>query len=80
VLTGDAGSQLAEVSGDFDLMVTGSRAYGPLRRTLLGSTTRKLIRASACPVLVLPRGLGVDPLGLRASGVSTRDRVPIAAE
>ena len=84
VLTGDAGSQLAEVSGDFDLMVTGSRAYGPLRRTLLGSTTRKLIAASACPVLVLPRGLGVDPLGLRVPGaaaqVSERDRVPAAVK
>jgi nucleotide-binding universal stress UspA family protein len=84
VLTGDAASELAEVSGEFDLMVTGSRAYGPLRSTLLGSTTRKLIRASACPVLVLPRGLGIDPLGLRASGsapgVSTRDRVTVAVE
>lgn len=67
VLTGDAGSLLTEVSGDFDLMVTGSRAYGPLRRTLLGSTTRKLISSSACPVLVLPRAAGVDPLGLRAA-------------
>lgn len=65
LLTGDAGSLLSEVSGEFDLMVTGSRAYGPLRRTLLGSTTRKLIRSAACPVLVLPRGAGVDPLDLR---------------
>ncbi|MDX6584016.1 MAG: hypothetical protein QOI10_3200 [Solirubrobacterales bacterium] len=66
LLTGDAGSVLSEVSGGFDLIVTGSRAYGPLRRTLLGSTTRKLIRDSACPVLVLPRAVGVDPLGLRS--------------
>ena len=77
VLAGDASSQLAEASGEFDLMIAGSRAYGPLRRTLLGSTTRRLIRASACPVLVLPRGLGVDPLGLR---VRTGDRVPAAVE
>lgn len=83
VLTGDAGSQLAEGSGDFDLMVAGSRAYGPLRRTLLGSTTRRLIRDSACPVLVLPRGLGVDPLGVRTSvaapGVGARDRADATA-
>ena len=52
-------------------MVTGSRAYGPLRRTVLGSTTRKLIRSSSCPVLVLPRGSGVDPLGLRRRRAAT---------
>jgi nucleotide-binding universal stress UspA family protein len=79
LLTGDAGSKLAEVSDEFDLMVTGSRAYGPLRRTLLGSATRKLIRDSGCPVLVLPRAVGVDPLGLRVAGAAntaTREQVP----
>lgn len=56
LLSGSAGNELADVSGAFDLLVTGSRAYGPLRRTLLGSTTRKLIENAACPVLVMPRG------------------------
>ena len=46
-------------------MVAGSRSWGPLKRTMLGSTTRKLIRSCSCPVLVLPRGVGVDPLGVR---------------
>ena len=69
VLTGDPASCLSEVSGEFDLMVAGSRAWGPLKRTVLGSTTRKLIRSSACPVLVLPRGAGVDPLGVRGEQV-----------
>lgn len=71
VLTGDPASCLSEVSGEFDLMVAGSRAWGPLKRTLLGSTTRKLIRSSACPVLVLPRGVGVDPLGVRVHQTAT---------
>jgi nucleotide-binding universal stress UspA family protein len=71
LLSGDAGRLLTEVSGEFDLIVTGSRAYGPLRRTVLGSTTRKLIASSGCPVLVLPRGVGVDPLGLRVRPAST---------
>ncbi len=66
VLTGEPAAELGEVSGEFDLMIAGSRSWGPLKRTLLGSTTRRLIRASACPVLVLPRGVGVDPLGVRA--------------
>jgi nucleotide-binding universal stress UspA family protein len=64
MLTGEPGKLLAELSSDFDLMVTGSRGYGPLRRTLLGSTTRRLLAASVCPVLVLPRGISVDPLAL----------------
>lgn len=70
MLMGDAGSVLAEASDEFDLMITGSRAYGPLRRSLLGSTTRKLIRSSTCPVLVLPRAVGVDPFSLRSSAAS----------
>lgn len=65
LLTGYPGEQLRAVSEDHDLLITGSRSYGPLRRTLLGSTSRKLILSSACPVLVVPRGAGVDPLGLR---------------
>jgi nucleotide-binding universal stress UspA family protein len=70
VLTGDPATRLSEVSEKFDLMVVGSRAWGPLKRTLLGSTTRKLIRASSCPVLVLPRGAGVDPLGVRLGPIA----------
>jgi nucleotide-binding universal stress UspA family protein len=65
LLTGDPADQLALASSGFDLLITGSRSWGPLKRTMLGSTTRKLIRASSSPVLVLPRGAGVDPLGLR---------------
>lgn len=43
---------------DCDLLVTGSRGYGPLRRVVLGSTTDALIRHAACPILVLPRTAG----------------------
>lgn len=76
--TGDAGSQLVKASAEFDLIVAGSRAYGPLRRTLLGSSTRKLIRCSACPVLILPRAVGVDPLDLR-SGAGPAVHAPVQA-
>jgi nucleotide-binding universal stress UspA family protein len=78
VLTGDAGTVLSDASGEFDLMVTGSRGYGPLRRTLLGSTTRRLLASSECPVLVLPRGAGMDPLGLRSSGRPAQVTAPPA--
>lgn len=83
VLTGEAAPLLSEASAEFDLMVAGSRAYGPLRRTLLGSTTRKLIRSASCPVLVLPRAAGVDPLGVgngARSARATRARPPARAE
>lgn len=37
------------------LVVTGSRARGPLARAVLGSTSHDLVRFSPCPVLVVPR-------------------------
>ena len=38
-----------------DLIVLGSRAYGPVRRALLGSVSTAVIRHAPCPVLVTPR-------------------------
>lgn len=38
-----------------DLLVVGSRGYGPLARVLLGSVSREVIRRAACPVLVVRR-------------------------
>lgn len=66
LLTGGAGRMLAEASVEFDLMIAGSRAYGPVRRTLLGSATRHLMAAARCPVLVLPREAEGNPFGADA--------------
>ena len=44
-------------------MLAGSRGYGALKRTALGSVAGHLVDSAACPVLVLPRG-EMDPLGL----------------
>ena len=41
----------------------GSRAWGPVRRTLIGSTAAKLMRRAHCPVLVLPRGAATGQPG-----------------
>ena len=41
-----------------DLLVVGSRGYGPLRRVLLGSTAAALIHHAKYPVIVFPRGAG----------------------
>ena len=52
---GDPASELAHVSGELDLLVTGSRGYGPLKRVLLGSVTTRLVREAEGPLLLLPR-------------------------
>jgi nucleotide-binding universal stress UspA family protein len=44
-----------ELSRDVDLMVTGSRGWGALRRVVLGSTSDRLIHHAPCPVVVVPR-------------------------
>jgi nucleotide-binding universal stress UspA family protein len=55
---GDPGTILVERSREVDLMVVGSRRYGPVRRVLLGDVSGRVMRASACPVVVVPRGKG----------------------
>lgn len=58
LLTGDAALVLSEVSAELDLMLCGSRGYGPLRAVLLGSVSARLVRSAACPLLITPRGHG----------------------
>ena len=43
-------------SEHLDLLVMGSRAYGPAHAVLLGGVSRRVIAGAACPVVVLPRG------------------------
>ena len=47
---------LEQLSHDVDLLVCGSRGYGPLGSVLLGSVSRRLIHRAACPVIVVPPG------------------------
>jgi nucleotide-binding universal stress UspA family protein len=55
VVDGDVDDAVARESADADLLVIGSRGYGPLRRVVLGAQTSKILRAATCPVLVVPR-------------------------
>jgi nucleotide-binding universal stress UspA family protein len=57
-IRGDPASVLVERSSELDLLVLGSRAYGPLRHVLLGSVSARAMREARCPVLVVPRGVG----------------------
>jgi nucleotide-binding universal stress UspA family protein len=41
-----------------DLLVCGSRGYGPVRRVLLGTVSAALVRQASVPLLVVPRGGG----------------------
>jgi nucleotide-binding universal stress UspA family protein len=61
VLDGPAAPTLAEASERLDLLVLGSRAYGPVLRVLFGSVSTRLAHAAACPVLVLPRSPQAGP-------------------
>ena len=56
VLFQDPADGLAAASGQLDLLIMGSRAYGPMRAVMLGGVSRRVITRAACPVLVLPRG------------------------
>ena len=63
-LHGPAGREIAEAcDGVVDLLVTGSRAYGPVQRALLGSVSEELIARARHPVLVIPRPPGDERAG-----------------
>jgi nucleotide-binding universal stress UspA family protein len=55
VRDGSVSKALIDVSQGVDLLVMGSRSYGPARRLLLGSVSEAVVRGSHCPVVVLPR-------------------------
>lgn len=46
---------LLELSGEVDLLVIGSRRWGPAARVLLGSTGEALMHDARCPVVAVPR-------------------------
>lgn len=52
---GLTGEELAAFGDELDILVVGSRSYGPMRRLVLGSTSYYLERHARCSLLVLPR-------------------------
>ena len=64
----DPADVLVERSHELDLLVMGSRGYGPLHAVLLGGVSGRVIRDAACPVIVVPRGAHVPLEALLSAG------------
>jgi nucleotide-binding universal stress UspA family protein len=64
---GDPAHQLAVESEVADLLVIGSRGYGPLKAVLLGGVSGAVARTAACPLLILPHGADASLDALFAS-------------
>jgi nucleotide-binding universal stress UspA family protein len=62
LLHGEPAEALSDAASDLDLLVLGSRGYGPVKGTLLGSVSSRVMAAAPCPVMVVPRGAGRMPL------------------
>jgi nucleotide-binding universal stress UspA family protein len=60
VIYGEPNEELSRLSGALDLLMVGSRSYGPVGRQFNGNTSRYLARRARCPLLVLPRGVTED--------------------
>jgi nucleotide-binding universal stress UspA family protein len=74
VRAGDPAETLVALSRDLDVLVCGSRGYGPLRAALLGSVTRRVTAEARCPVVVLPRGVknSLESLVAEAPGAAAQ--------
>jgi len=56
IVKGDPVEKLLEAAGvGVDLLVLGSRGFGPVMRLLIGSVSSRVIRGAPCPVMVVPR-------------------------
>jgi nucleotide-binding universal stress UspA family protein len=54
--SGDPVKRLLEAAEvGVDLLVLGSRGFGPVLRLLIGSVSSRVIRGAPCPVMVVPR-------------------------
>ncbi|HEX7609452.1 MAG TPA: universal stress protein [Solirubrobacteraceae bacterium] len=79
IVAGETVAALEKQSERLDLLVLGSRGYGPLARVLLGSVSRKLANRAHCPVLVVPRGVrALDGSDATEPGASTLATPPAA--
>jgi nucleotide-binding universal stress UspA family protein len=79
VLDGEPGTALCAASRDADLLVIGSRHWGPFAQLFVGSAARYVVRHAGCPVLVLPRRAGAFAGACSDVGPPPRLAVPVTA-
>lgn len=75
VAAGVPAEELTAYSDTVDLLVMGSRGYGPLGRMVHGSTAQNLARTAHCPLLVVPRAaclVASAEAGTRTAGTRAR--------
>jgi nucleotide-binding universal stress UspA family protein len=77
IADGETTAALVESSAHVDLLVLGSRGYGPLKRVLLGSVSRAAVNDARCPVLIVPRG--VSTLDSQRAGAQARSSAGASA-
>ena len=53
----DPADFLIAASEQLDLLICGSRGYGPAQAVLLGGVSRRVVSEARCPVIVLARGV-----------------------
>ena len=58
VTRGRPATSLSELAGDVQLLVIGSRRWGPMARLLLGGTGEALVSGAGCSLLIVPRPAG----------------------
>jgi nucleotide-binding universal stress UspA family protein len=73
---GDPVEELTLYSAALDLLVVGSRGYGPLGRLVYGGVAQRLARTARCPLLVLTRSARAAP---DETGVSERIATTVSA-
>lgn len=77
LLRGVPAQRLADEAAEgADLLVLGSRGYGPLKRVLLGSVSTAVMRSAACPVMIVPRTAEFDS---SAAGLAGADETVSSA-
>ena len=73
---GQPAEELAQYSESLDLLIVGSRGYGPIGRLIHGSTSQQLAHTARCPLLVLTRTAGPGARD-EAAEHSWEGRVPL---
>ncbi len=70
--------ELALFSASVDLLVIGSRSYGPVGRLIHGSTAQALVRRAASPLLVLTRAARTADPAFAAAETAQAAQAPTA--